>query len=108
MEKNGAEAVDENGESEQLEHACLQVITNKYPSKYRIQKKELVNCGNYQPCRIFLKEKIVIKVIMDCRTTTSVEFRTRIGFNQHDPIMTKEQSVLTKIMRVFSNEKILV
>ena len=42
---------------------------------------------------------------MDCRTATTVEFTTRLAFNQHDPIMTKEQSVLTKIMKVLSNEK---
>ena len=45
---------------------------------------------------------------MGCRTATTVEFRTRLRFNQHDPIMTKEKSVLTKIMKVLSNEKIFL
>ena len=45
---------------------------------------------------------------MDCRKASAVGFRTRLGFNQHDPIMTNEQSVLTKIMNVFSNEIILL
>ena len=44
---------------------------------------------------------------MDCRTATAVEFRTRQGFNQHDPIMNKK-SALTKIRKVFSNEKIIL
>ena len=38
---------------------------------------------------------------MDCRTTPAVNFRTKLGFRQHDPIMTQEQSVMTKIMTVF-------
>ena len=45
---------------------------------------------------------------MGCRTATEVEFRTKLGFNQHDPIVTIEQSVLTKIIKVFSNEKIIL
>ena len=30
---------------------------------------------------------------MDCRTPTVITFRTKLEFNQHDLIMTKEQSV---------------
>ena len=38
---------------------------------------------------------------MDCRTTAAVEFRTRLGLGQHDPIM-------TKIMTVFAAEEIIL
>ena len=31
---------------------------------------------------------------MDCITTAAVNFRTRLGLKQHDPIMTQEQSML--------------
>ena len=41
---------------------------------------------------------------MDCRTTPSVEFTTRMGFKQHDPIMTQSQSVLTKLNTFFETE----
>ena len=44
---------------------------------------------------------------MDCRTTPAVNFKTKLGFNQHDPIMTKEQSILSKIVTLFSAEKII-
>ena len=43
---------------------------------------------------------------MDCRTTSVHKFRTRIGFKQYDVILTKEQSVLTKIMSSFEEENI--
>ena len=45
---------------------------------------------------------------MDCRTTTAVNFMTKLGFGQCDPIMTQEQSVLTKIMTVFAAEEIIL
>ena len=45
---------------------------------------------------------------MDCRTTPAVNVKTKLGFNQYDPIMTQEQSVLSKIKTVFSAEEILL
>ena len=45
---------------------------------------------------------------MGCRTPTTVEFRIRLGFKQHDIIITKEQSQLRKIMKVFAKEEILL
>ena len=44
---------------------------------------------------------------MDCRTCSSVEFKSRLGFKQQDPIMTQEQSVLTKIREAFLTEEII-
>ena len=41
---------------------------------------------------------------MDCRTTSAHKFRTRLGLKQYDVILTKEQSVLTKIMSSFKGE----
>ena len=45
---------------------------------------------------------------MDSRATLAVNFRTRLGFNQHDPIMTQEQSILSKIMTIFVAEEIIL
>ena len=45
---------------------------------------------------------------MDCRTTPAVNFKTRLGFNKYDPVMTQEQSVLSKIKTLFSAEKIIL
>ena len=41
---------------------------------------------------------------MDCRTTAAYKFSTRLVFKQYDIILTKEQSVLTKIMGSFEGE----
>ena len=54
--------------------------------------------------RIFTDETLAIRVIMDCRTTSGCKFRTRLGYKQHDVILTKEKSVLTKIMSSLEGE----
>ena len=53
---------------------------------------------------MFKEEKLTIKVIMDCRTTSDHKFRTSLGFKQYGMILTKEQSVLTKITSSFEGE----
>ena len=42
---------------------------------------------------------------MDCRTAKAIEFRLKLGFHPLDLIMTKEQSIISKIMKVFAKEK---
>ena len=74
---------------------------------YKKCRSELQNCGKNQPCKRFL-EGFAIQIIMDCRTTPAVNFRTRLGFNQHDPIMTQEQSTLSKIVTIFAAEEIIL
>ena len=39
---------------------------------------------------IYFRKDLNLLIIMDCRTTTPVEFRTKLGFKQQDIIMTKE------------------
>ena len=51
---------------------------------------------------------ISVKVIMDCETTLRHKFIIRLGFKQYDVILTKEQSVLTRIMISFEGEKMQV
>ena len=43
---------------------------------------------------------------MDTRTTKAVEFRAKFKINQHDLILTKEQSIGSKIVKAFPNEEI--
>ena len=92
----------------QLKRSNLTVVTLQYPLKYRKQRQELQNCGNHQPCRIFLKESLAVRIIMDYRTTPALNFRTKLGFSQHDPIMTQEQSILSKIVTLFAAEEIML
>ena len=91
---------------EGLHHKNFQEITRKYHSDHRKHRFELVEEPKKQVNRTFIDEKLAIKVIMDCRTTSVHIFRTRSGFKQYDVILTKEQSVLTKIMSSFERENL--
>ena len=46
----------------------------------------------------------MIPVILHCRSPTVIEFRSRLGFNQYDITLAKEQSVLKLIMDTFEEE----
>lgn len=46
----------------------------------------------------------VMKVIIDCKTTEIFLFRTKLGFDEHDIMITKKKSVLTKITNAFEGE----
>ena len=92
----------------QLEHSNLPAVTNKCDLIYKKCRSELQNCGKYQPCRKFLKEDFAIQIIMDCRTTPAVNFKTRLGFKLHDLIMTQEQSILSKNVIIFAAEEIIL
>ena len=110
LERNGVEAIVFNGKKwlnetnmkDQLKHSNLAAVTLQYPPRYRKQRQE------FMPCRIFLKERLAMQIIMDCRTTPAVNFRTKLGFRHHDTVMTQEQSVPTKIMTVFAAEEIIL
>ena len=99
--------LNEKHVEEQLRHSHLSYITRQYPLELRKQRQELQNCGGYQPCRKHLREDFAIQVILDCRTPFGVDSKSRLGFNQYDPIMTQEQSILSKIKTTFSAEKII-
>ena len=76
---------------EGLDHKNLQKVTIKYHSDHRKHRYELAEEIKKQSNRIFKDEKLAIKVIIDCRTTSAKKFKTRLGFKQYDVILTKRQ-----------------
>ena len=46
----------------------------------------------------------VMKVIIDCKTTEIFLFRTKLGLDEHDVMITKKKSVLRKITNAFEGE----
>ena len=111
-ERNSIEIVDNDGIlwwnekhiEEELGHQKFQEITTKYHSDHRKHRYELVTEPKKEYSMIFIDEKLAIKVIMDCRTTSAYKFRTRLGFKWYNIILIKEQSVLTEIMSLFEGE----
>ena len=89
---------------EGLDYKNLQEITRKYNSNHRKLTYELLGEPKTQCYIIFIDEKLPVKVIMNCRMTSAYKVRTRLGFKQYDVILTKEKSVLTKILSSFEGE----
>ena len=82
----------------------MREIIIKYHSDQIKHRNERVEEPKKYINRTFINEKLVVKIIMDCRTTSAPKFGTRLGFKQYDVILTKEQSELTKIMSSFERE----
>ena len=82
---------------EGLDHKNLRFITKIYSSNYRKCRYKLVDEPNFNSTEFFLKEELATKVIIVCRAAAAHKSRTKLGFKQYDVILTKEQSVLTKI-----------
>ena len=55
---------------------------------------------------MYAHKSITIHIIIHCRVSTpkTIEFRSKLGFNQYDITLTKEQSVLKSIMNVSEGE----
>ena len=57
-------------------------------SDHRKHGYKLVEEPKQQCNRIFIDEKLAIKVIMDCGTTSAQKFKTTLEFKQYDVILT--------------------
>ena len=106
-ERNDIETIVDNDEilwlnekhiEEGLTDNNLQDTTTKYHSDHRKHRYKLVEEPKNYSKRIFINEKLAVKVIMNCRTTSAHKRRTKLQFEQYDGILTKEQSVLIRIM----------
>ena len=68
--------------NEGLDYKNLEEITTKSNSNHRKYRYELVEKPKKQVNRIFIDQKLAIKVFMDCRTTMAHKFRTILGLKQ--------------------------
>ena len=48
---------------------------------------------DFQPCREFIEDELALHLIIDIKTVKAGELNIRLGFNQLDPIMTKQQAI---------------
>ena len=78
--------------------------TKKTKRKYKRFRKEFIPGES----GVYVRNDLMSSIIMNCRIPKTVEFRSKLGLNQHGLIMTKKQSTLTKIMKVFAKEEMLL
>ena len=81
------------------------IYETKTPTKEKIRRyKKYIKEYSFDLTDIYIHEELAL-LIIDCWTPRAIEFIIKLGFNQLTLIMTKEKSVLTKIMKVFASEK---
>ena len=77
--------------------------TDEQIKKYKRYGSEFIENKKF----MYVHEDIIMPVIMHCRVATpkSTEFRSKLGFNQDNITLIKEQSVLKSVMDAFEGEK---
>ena len=52
---------------------------------------EIQDCGKYQPCRMFVKNRmfIAVEITMSAAKTEAAIFKSKCGVNQHDKVLLK-------------------
>ena len=91
---------------EQLGLKNISSITNKYNKEYKKFRYKIIDEPNKQPHRRFLRNDLALKIIMNCRTDESCNFKRNLGFRLHDVINTKEQTVVNSIKDAFEVEDV--
>ena len=81
--------------------------TQYYSDEFKKRRHEIQDCEDFQPCRKFMVEELAIHLIIDIKTAKAVELKTKLGFNQVDPIMSKQESVGLRLKRTFLGEEII-
>ena len=116
MEKNWVEAIKYNDKKwineKHLETALgyKNLVSNKtqyYSDKFKKGRHEIQDCEDFQPYRKFIAEELEIHLIIDIKTVKAAKLEIKLGFNQLDPIMKKQQSIGLKIRKTFPNEEII-
>ena len=112
----GLEVIKYNGKKwineKNLETAlgCKNLAGNKiqyYPNEFIKRRDKIQDCEDFQPCRKFIVEELAVSLITDIKTVKAAELKTKLGFNQIDPIMSKQESVGLRLKKTFSGEEII-
>ena len=78
-----------------------------YPTEQQIKKYKRYGTEFIKDIKfMYAHECIIIPIIMHCRVATpkSIEFRSKLGFNQYYITFTKEQSILKSVMDTLEGE----
>ena len=112
-ENNGIEVITDNLNTlwlnekhvqQQLGHKNLRAVTNKYDKECKKCRHELIDDPIKQSHRKFIRNDLALKIIMDCRTDQSCNFKRNLGFSLHDVINIKDQTAINSIKDAFEGE----
>ena len=72
--------LNERHVEQQLGHKNLRAVTRKFDEEYRKCKYDLIDDPTKQSHRIFIRNDLALKIIMDCRTDKSCNLKRNLGF----------------------------
>ena len=107
IKHNGKKWINEKHLEKALGYKNLVNKTQYYSNELKKRRCEIQDCEDFQPCRKFIAEELAIHLIIDIKTVKAAELKIKLGFNQLDPIMTKQQSIGLRIRKTFPNEEII-
>ena len=67
---------------------------------------EIQECGNYQPCRVFIQNILAVQLTMVAKKTQAAVFEAKFGVNQHDIVLRRQQSLGLRLKKLFPNKDI--
>ena len=105
MENAGEIWINQTHLQEKLHVANIADKTQYYSSEFKKMRCEIRECGNYQPCRIFIENTLAVQLAMSSVKTMAAIFKTKFGINQHDKVLRK-QSLGLRLKKIFPNEDI--
>ena len=114
--KNNVETIKYNGKKwineKHLEKTLgyRNLASNKiqyYCDEFKKRRFEIQDWEDFQPFRKFIAEELAVDLIIDIKTVKAAELTIKLGFNQVDPIMSKQISIGLRIRKAFPNEKII-
>ena len=115
MKKKGVEVIEYGGEiwvnqkhlEKKLGIANISDKTQYYSSELKKMRCEIQKCGNYQPCRIFIKNTLAVEITMSSVKVQPAIFRGKFGVNKHNKVLRKQQSLGLRLKKLFPNEDII-
>ena len=91
-----------------LDIANITDRTQHSSPEFEKMRREIQECGKYRPCRIFIKNNLAVEIAMSYVKTHTVIFRDKIGVNQHDKVLRKQQSLGLRLKKIFPNKDMLL
>ena len=65
---------------------------------------EVQECGNYQPCRVFIQNILAVQLTMVAKKTQAAVFEAKLGVN--DIVLRRKQSLGLRLKKLFPNKDI--
>ena len=79
--------------------------TQYYSNEFKKRRYGIQDCENFQPCRKLITEQLAVYLIIDMKTVKAGELKIKLGFNQLDPMMNKQQATDVRLRKFFSNKE---